>query len=169
MQLIKGDDPMLRLEAPPFDFANPPTDPVKLAEKMQLTMAKLNGLGLSCCQVGLPYRMFTFADTVAFNPLIVGESEEKVVMEEGCLSFPDLFIKIKRPTYIRARLTDQYGNVETKQFMGMTARIFQHECDHMDGILFMDRANRYHLQMAYRHRNRLRKQKENHDRLQKRL
>jgi peptide deformylase len=71
-----------------------------------------------------------------------------VSLEEGCLTFPGLTVKIKRPQHIRVRFTKPNNETITRQFTGMTARIFQHELDHLDGIIFYNRANRFHRDRA---------------------
>ena len=106
-------------------------------------------------QVGLQYSMFVFGNPSepesivgAFNPKIVDFSSGLEYGEEGCLSFPGLFIKIKRPTEIRARITDWQKNIDTFKLTGLTARVFQHEYDHLQGINFTQRANKIHLDRA---------------------
>ena len=69
-------------------------------------------------------------------------------MIEGCLSYPGLFIKIKRPTYIVLTWENEEGNKCYEKFAGMTSRIIQHEVDHLDGITYLKRAGRYHLEQA---------------------
>jgi peptide deformylase len=83
-----------------------------------------------------------------FNPKIVDISSEMVYLEEGCLSYPNLWVKIKRPRRIKVRFTHPDGQTETRQFDGMSARVFQHELDHLDGIVHTKRANSYHLEQA---------------------
>jgi peptide deformylase len=102
-------DTYLKQKTVPFDFENPPIDPKELYDRMAATMIKHKGLGLSCNQVGLQYSMFVFGNPSepesivgAFNPKIVDFSSGLEYGEEGCLSFPGLFIKVKRPTEIRA-------------------------------------------------------------------
>ena len=119
------------------------------------TMYAAPGIGLAANQVGVPYRVFVMigspADYACFNPKIVGFSNEIVELDEGCLSFPNLFVKIKRPRDIRVRFTDYNGDVSTHTFTGMTARIFQHELDHLDGKLFYNLADRYHREKAIKY------------------
>ena len=130
--------------------------PVKeLFDRMAATMIKRKGFGLSCNQVGLQYSMFVFGNPTepesivgAFNPKIVDFSSGLEYGEEGCLSYPGLFIKIKRPTEIRARITDWQKNIDTFKLTGLTARVFQHEYDHLQGINFTQRANKIHLDRA---------------------
>ena len=141
-----------------FDFSNPPTDPYELGQTLIRTMIKYGGLGLSANQCGLPYRAFvmrTIPFIVVFNPRIVDTSSEEIFLEEGCLSFPYLLVKVKRSRDVRVRFTDSYGQTSTQKFTGLTARIFQHEADHLDGITFIERATKFHLTDAYRKKKHL--------------
>ncbi len=152
MQLVKTNDPILTTKTENFDFSNPPTDPYELAESLVKFMYDNNGIGLAANQVGLPYRAFAMRghpqNFVCFNPRVVQPSEQQVILEEGCLTYPGLLVKIKRPQHARVRFTMANGETRTDTFTGMTARIFQHELDHLDGIKFFDRANRYHKEQA---------------------
>jgi len=111
-----------------------------------------NGIGLAANQVGVPYRVFAMRGSpenfVCFNPRIVQPSAENIILEEGCLSFPGLLVKVKRPKHIRVRFQTPNGDTRTETFIGMTARIFQHELDHLDGRLYFNRANKYHKEIA---------------------
>jgi peptide deformylase len=109
------------------------------------------GLGLSANQCGLPYRVFVLWSEkpfVCFNPRIIDKTSETTMLEEGCLSFPHLIVKIKRPSAIKVRFQDAFGEMHTEKFTGMTARAFQHELDHMDGVTYHTRANKIHLERA---------------------
>lgn len=167
LNLVKSNDPILRQKSIPFDFENPPVDPYKLAEDLAETMIANKGVGLSACQVGLPYRVFVVGDytqpndiVAMFNPKIVNYEGEQVLIEEGCLSFPGMFIKIKRPASIRIRYASPNGVIDTKVFDQIPARIIQHEYDHMDGVLFQRRANTYHLEQAKKQKVKLDKQRQ---------
>jgi peptide deformylase len=83
-----------------------------------------------------------------FNPKIVDTSEEFVLLEESCLTYPNLYVKVKRPRVIKVRYTLPDGQTVTEQYQDITARVFQHELDHLDGICHLQRANRYHLEQA---------------------
>ena len=72
------------------------------------------------------------------------------MVEEGCLSYPDLFLKVKRPKSIRARFVSEDGVVQTMNFSGMTARVFQHEMDHLDGVLFVDHISKLRRDLILR-------------------
>lgn len=149
--LIDCNDPLLRKPVEPFDFSNPPIDPLELVTNMAETMLHHGGIGLAAPQCGLPYRVFLIKGIElipCFNPKIVDASDETITLEEGCLSYPGLFVKVKRPRTIRVRYTEPDGKTSTHVYDGMTARIFQHELDHLDGIRYIERANRVHLEQA---------------------
>lgn len=150
-ELIEAHDEILKTAMPDFDFANPDFDPIEIAHILAQTMIHNNGLGIAANQLGFPVRAFAITGnpiTVCFNPKVIDYSPETVYLEEGCLSFPDLYVKIKRPRTIKVRYTEPNGNIVTKVFDGMTARVFQHELDHLDGIVHTQRANRFHLEQA---------------------
>jgi peptide deformylase len=153
--LVPSTDPILFNPVAKFDFSNPPIDPVYLANCLILTMNNQNGLGLSANQCGLPYRVFVMRAenaVVCYNPKIVEVSSELVNLDEGCLSYPFLFVKIKRPAFVKTRFTDAFGQTSTETFVGMTARCFLHEMDHLEGINFTQRANKALLERAKRQR-----------------
>lgn len=151
LNLVKDSDPILKQVMENFNFLSPPTDPIQLAKDLAETMIDNKGIGLSANQVGLPYRVFVITGSpiqACFNPKIVDTSTEMVYLEEGCLSYPGLVVKIKRPRMIRVRFTMPNGETKTEKFDGMTARIFQHELDHLNGIVHISRANLYHKEKA---------------------
>jgi peptide deformylase len=142
---------ILKQKLEPFDFKNPPTDPRKLAVSLIETMVRYRGIGLSANQVGLPYRVFVMgAEKVGFacfNPEITdGIGEE--TYEEGCISIPGLFLKIKRYSTIYTKYTDMNGVEKEQRFDGLTARIFQHELDHMNGIMYTSKVSKTALELA---------------------
>jgi peptide deformylase len=114
-------------------------------------MISHGGIGLAANQIGLPYRAFAMASNpilVVFNPLIVDQTSDSIELEEACLSFPNMILKIKRPSIIRVRYTLPNGITETHKFIGITSRIFQHEIDHLNGVLFTDHVGPVSLAMA---------------------
>lgn len=152
-ELVPDTHPLLRTKLEPFDFSNPPVDPVELGNHMIEIMDRYNGIGLSANQLGMEHRVFvmrTEPRLVCFNPDITFESEEQVVLEEGCLTFPQLFVKIRRSAWIRAKFTDQYGELHTEKFGGITARCFLHELDHLNGVLYINRASKLNVDRAKR-------------------
>lgn len=155
LQLVKSNDPILRKKIPEYVFADHSYEyTVDLATSMVKLMYDNNALGLAAPQVGLEHRVFVMRGSpenfVCFNPRIVMSSEEQIYLEEGCLSFPNLLIKVKRPKMVRVRFTVPDGKTYTRVFTGMTARCFQHELDHLDGVVMSDRANPIHLEKARR-------------------
>lgn len=158
-KLVSSDHPILRQVMEPFNFMDPPTDPVQLARDLTETMISNNGLGLSANQIGLPYRVFAINANpvyVCFNPRIVDHTSRNfVLMDEGCLSFPYLFLQIKRPRTIKVRFTLPNGDTQTQKFDGMTSRCFQHELDHLNGILYTGKSSVYHLNKAMNKRKQI--------------
>jgi peptide deformylase len=152
---LEDDLSRLRLYGETFDFSNPQTDPVVLANDMVETMYHYNGLGLAHAQMKTgapPLSVFAMRGSpenfVVFNPHIIHASDILVSLEEGCLSYPGLIVKIKRPQFIRARFNTPNGDTMTKGFYGLAARVFQHEMCHLDGEIFYSSANRYHREQA---------------------
>ena len=139
-----------------FDFANPPINPKELAQSLHDIMVKSDGLGLSANQVGLPYKVFVMRTGdepfAVFNPKIVDISDRELVMKEGCLSFPLLYLNVKRPDGVRIRYQKEDGSTTTEKFIGMTARIALHEFDHMLGKLYTQKASAFETQRAMRKR-----------------
>ena len=160
MKLVEQYNPILSQKCDPFDFNNPIMDPYELAEELHKIRFKGRGVGLAAPQVGINTQALVMGmgdfetkeakdyNSVFFNPEITEFSDETVLMVEGCLSYPELFIKIKRPTYIVMTWENEEGNKCYDKFAGMTSRIIQHEVDHLEGIIFLQKANRYYLQQA---------------------
>jgi peptide deformylase len=152
MNLVMGNDPILTKMCNEVSFTNPPFDIIDFSKQLVKYMYDSNGIGLAANQVGVPYRIFAMRGApenfVCINPKIIMPGTEEVVLEEGCLSYPGLLVKIKRPQHIRVRFNTPNGDVLTKQFTGMTARIFQHELDHLNGVVFYNKANRFHRDQA---------------------
>ena len=161
--LIDANDTLLREKLPRFDIRNPPegVDPVELGKELLAHMRYFGGIGLSANQLGLPYRVFVMEGDpgfVCFNPTITAYAGELVNLDEGCLSYPGLYVKKKRRGLIRVRFQDPYGNPCVKKFSGMSARIFQHEMEHMEGENFLEGVSRLALDNARRkQRNLLRR------------
>ena len=163
LKLVSSDHKILSTKMEVFDFKNPPTDIHLLCNNLIETMIAEEGIGLSANQCGLPYRVFVLwsePTMVCFNPKIVSYDPEQIYFSEGCLTYPNLYVKIKRSNKIRVRYQKPNGETVTETLMGMTARIFQHELDHLDGIVYTTRANKLHLDRALRN-------KKAHDRIVK--
>jgi peptide deformylase len=152
MELVKSDDIILKTTCKLFDFLNPPFDPIEFSQNLVKFMYENNGIGLAANQVGIGYRIFAMRaapeNFVCFNPRIVMPGTDQIVLEEGCLTFPGLLVKIKRSQHIKVRFQIPNGDTLTKQFTGLSARIFQHELDHLDGIIYYQKANKFHREQA---------------------
>ena len=158
--LVDKFDPILKQKLEPFDFDAPPMDPNELSSKLMETCMANKGVAISANQVGLPYRVFIInmkgEIMPIFNPIIIStDLGEDVYYEEGCLTYPGLFLKIKRPSAIRVRVTDNNGLTDTHKFSGLTARIILHEYDHMEGVNFLSRATIFHRENAFRKAKRI--------------
>lgn len=150
-KLVPEDDPVLREKLPEFDFANPPIDPIDFAHTLVRHCIVYGGIGLAAPQLGLKYRAFcVLAEKaiVCYNPIIVDTSEKTWLSEEACLSLPGIVAKVKRPESIKIRYTEPNGNRLTSTYTGMTARVMQHELDHLNGVLFVDHLSKLAYDMA---------------------
>jgi len=121
---------------------------IKIANQMMDTMFKAPGVGLAANQVGVLKQIVTInfedkendkrSNYILFNPSIIDYSEDKVVMEEGCLSLPEQYADIERPKQIVLEYIDEKEKMIKKEIDGYEARILQHEIDHLSGKLFVD-------------------------------
>ena len=130
----------------------------EILEKSMINfMLENKGIGLAANQIGIIKRMFVMGGysidgfpepTGIFNPKILEFSDHHVEESEGCLSYPKLWLKIKRPEAIVAEFQNSGGEIIKKQFAGLASRCFQHELDHLDGICFVDKVSKLKLQLA---------------------
>ena len=118
----------------------------QLSEILIKNMFHYEGIGLSANQIGIWERAFAMVRDlennevmVCFNPRIIKSYSEEVEMEEGCLSYPELFLKIKRPDKIVVKYEDEDKKTHKIKLQGLASRVFQHEYDHMEGIDFTQR------------------------------
>jgi peptide deformylase len=155
LEIKKFPDPILRERMPEFDFSNPITDPKQLEKEMLEIMYDNDGIGLSANQVGVKARVFVMghkdnpeAGMAFFNPIIIASTESIQDLEEGCLSFPGIFVKIKRPTAIKARWQNSSGEWEEGEFDGYNCKCFLHEFDHLEGITYQDRVSQLKWAMS---------------------
>ena len=162
LKLIPPSNPKILTPLPPFKDDMLKDDGFKdrkeLTDKMFELMKKYGGIGLSANQVGLQYNMFVLGDHLqlenglkmsCFNPMIISSSEEQVMMQEGCLTFPFVFLQIKRPRKVVVKYEDENGDLQEGHLDGMISRIFQHEYDHMQGKVFVEHVSKFKLDRAY--------------------
>jgi peptide deformylase len=153
--VVKYGDPVLRSAASPVtDFDD---ELEREGERMIALMRDAIGVGLAATQLGTLRRMLVLQvgseaePTVLVNPEIEWRSEEELATaEEGCLSLPGVIVDVERPLYVRARAVDVHGEPLSIEASGLEARVIQHEVDHLDGILMLDRAEREQKRAALR-------------------
>ena len=161
LKLIPPTDPRVLTAIAPFqdDMLKEEgfKDRKELSDSMFEAMKKYGGIGLSANQVGLPFNMFVMGNHLSlenglkmtcFNPMIISASEETVVMKEGCLTFPFVFLSITRPRKVVVKYTDENGELKEGHLDGMMSRIFQHEYDHMLGRNFTEKVSKLKMDMA---------------------
>jgi len=142
MKVCKLGDAVLRTKADPLAEVTEETQ--LLIQQMFKTMDEENGIGLAAPQVGVSVRIFVLkADDeiprVFINPQIIQTSPETGLYEEGCLSIPGFYEEVVRPLKITVQAINERGRPFTLEAEGLLARVIQHENDHLDGILFIDR------------------------------
>ena len=150
MPLIILPDPLLRTVSKPVERID--DDLKKFADDMLETMYEAPGIGLAAIQVGVPRRMLVLdvankdegekQPMVVINPTVLHSSDERSVYEEGCLSIPEFYAEVERPTNVRVRYTDLAGKEQEIEAEGLLATCLQHEIDHLDGALFIDYLSR---------------------------
>ena len=152
MKLVNSNDPVLKQQATDWDFE---TDGDAKAFEVDLVKAMIDnrGLGLAANQVGIAKRVFAIhlQDQVPFcmfNPTLVAYSKDSVDGSEGCLSFPDLFLKVKRYSEVSVEYFDRLGQKCIMKLKGIDARCFQHELDHLNGVCFTDQVSQLKLALA---------------------
>ena len=146
LKICKLGEEVLRKKSVPIKDEEINDELRALAEEMFETMENANGVGLACPQVGKNIRMFVAeADDdvkrVFINPQIIATSDDSVPYEEGCLSVPQVYENIMRPSKVTVQAQDQNGKKFTLEAEGLLARIIQHENDHLEGVIFIDRGD----------------------------
>ena len=153
MKLIKYPNEMLAREVKDVDLENPGFDPVELKAEMVKFMIDNNGIGLAANQIGLDAKVFVMGDsvensTICINPTVLQYTEETQNDIEGCLSFPNVYVKIKRPTEILAEWYNENLEKQTVKIDGYSAKCYLHELDHLLGITMKDRTSTLKWNMA---------------------
>ena len=127
---------------------------LRLTEDMLVTMHEREGVGLAANQVGRLRRVLVAAieedEYVIVNPVIEASSDETEVLAEGCLSIPGIHVEVERPVAVTVSGQDASGEDLRLEAEGLLARVFQHEVDHLDGVLILDRTDRESRKAALR-------------------
>jgi peptide deformylase len=150
----KHGDPVLRSRALPVErFDGALRDEVR---RMGEVMNDALGIGLAATQVGVMHRVLVYrveseaAVAALVNPVLEWASDEREPMEEGCLSLPGVLVEVDRPVHVRVRAQDERGEGLVIEASGLEARVIQHEMDHLDGVLILDRTTRDQRKEAMR-------------------
>jgi len=150
-QLVYVPHSALETKVPEFPAGNSGYR-IALSRHMKSLMEQHRGIGLAANQINLGaavhVQMVQTDMVVMFNPTILEISDDKVLMSEGCLSDPGLYLKIKRPDMVKVQWEDEAGELDEAVLFGMDARVFLHEYDHLQGILFTDRVGSVKLKAA---------------------
>lgn len=136
----------------------------ELKDNLIDTMKEYSGIGLSANQCGVMERVFVMYSDIdkkeirtCFNPKILKSSEETIIMTEGCLTWPGLWLKLARPYNIFCSYEDEHGEVHEVHMQDLEARVFQHEMDHMEGTNFTQRVSKLKLNMAKKRASKVKK------------
>ena len=150
--LLENDNAALTI---PLSGCSEDLDRKELKENLIETMKNFHGIGLSASQCGVMERVFVMYSDVkkdeiiaCFNPQILSEGTEMVMMDEGCLTWPGLWLKVRRPDHINCSFEDENGDSHEVTMMGLECRVFQHEMDHMEGTNFTKRVSKLKFDMG---------------------
>lgn len=153
MKLVLDPDPILKERAVEWNFSVD-SNAEQIEKEMIEVMKQFHGRGLAGNQVGLLKRVFVIkldntGETLAmFNPEIIEESKTEQLGDEGCLSFPNLWLDVKRPSSINVKYFDKTGKECKMSLSGIDARCFLHELDHLNGITFTTKVSQMKLLLA---------------------
>ena len=157
----KYGDPILRTRAVEVDVFDDAL--AAEVERMGVLMHESIGIGLAATQVGLAHRVLVYrvepnsAIAALVNPQIEWRSDDTELMDEGCLSLPGVLVEVERPIHVRVTARDEAGEAIMIEASGLEARVIQHEIDHLDGVLILDRTTKDQRKQAMREmRERLR-------------
>lgn len=144
--------PMLAMLMPEYKAPLPNPKMTTIVKSLKMTMKLYGGIGLSANQCGIKERVFIIGtdhfQLVCINPKVISTSNDISKENEGCLSFPGLYLKVDRPSSIDVEFTTENGEVKRMHLEGLTARCFLHELDHMNGIRFTGYVKPVALQLA---------------------
>lgn len=150
-KLLKEGDPILAQVAEPWDYEKDGS-PEELVKNMAQLMFLHTGIGLAAPQIGVSKRVFVMGNpdhlVVCVNPEVMFGIGNEVMDREGCLSFPDLWLRVKRHEKVRVKYQMLTNEVLEEELDGLAARVFQHERDHLDGITFDMIVAKLALQLA---------------------
>jgi len=150
----KWGDPVLKSRATPVDRFDDTLQ--QQVQRMAGIMRDAIGVGLAAPQLGISQRLLVYkigsdAPLITLvNPELEWRSDDVETLEEGCLSIPSVAVDVERPVHVRVRAHDEHGDERLVEASGLEARVIQHEMDHLDGVLMLDRASREDRKEALR-------------------
>ncbi|MEZ5120895.1 MAG: peptide deformylase [Solirubrobacterales bacterium] len=153
-QVRQYGDPVLRAKARPVEVFD--DELRREVARMGALMEDSIGIGLAATQLGqlrrvLVYRVEHDSPVIAVvNPVLEWHGRDEEILEEGCLSLPGVAVEVERPVHVRVRAQDEFGDETTIEASGLEARVLQHEMDHLDGVLILDRTSREQRKNAVR-------------------
>ena len=156
LPILVAPDPRLKLKAAPVARVDD-THRALMADMLE-TMYAAPGIGLAAPQVGVGLRLAVVhlmpddkpSPLTLINPEVIAASNDLATREEGCLSLPGVGVEVDRPVHVRVRAQDEYGKRILIEASGLEARVIQHEMDHLDGVLILDRTSRDQRKRAMR-------------------
>lgn len=163
MKLIYHPNPILEQELKIVDVDNIDFDPKALKDEMVDLMYSNEGIGLAASQVGLDKKLFVMSDKtrdqsiICINPTILQYTAETELEYEGCLSFPDVYVQVRRPKEVLVAFNDENLEEQIFKLDGYKARVYLHEMDHTLGITFKDRVSRMRWGIAQRKAKKIRR------------
>ena len=164
MKLIPNTHPSLKQK---LQVCSEDLDRQQMKDDLIACMEENNGVGLSANQIGIDERVFVMYSDVkkkeviaCFNPYITEYSEKKIIMDEGCLTWPGIWLKVERSEGIVCNFEDETGEHVQCTMHGLESRIFQHEYDHMEGTNFTRRVSKLRLDMAKKRATKMKKRSE---------
>ena len=154
LPLFSDKHPMLSVPIPEYKEAIPNPTIKNLVTRLKMTMKLYGGVGLAANQCGVFERVFVIGtehfQIACINPKVVAQSEELTRDNEGCLSFPALYVKVERPVWCDVEFYDETGAFKQIRLEGLTARCFLHELDHLNGVKFTSYVGAASIQQATR-------------------
>jgi peptide deformylase len=163
-KILHYPNAILEEQMPEFDFANPIMDPLELEIELKAAMFANMGIGLAAPQIGIKTRVFAMGhfsmpenSFAVFNPVVLEASTDILDVEEGCLSFPNVYAKIKRPSWVVVKYFTSTGEERTDRLEGYNCKCFLHELDHLDGVVMKDRLSTLKWSLAIKKSKKVKK------------
>ena len=161
MELVYFPSDILTRTVQTVNIEDPGFDPIEMKKLMVDKMLSSNGIGLSANQVNVDHQLFVMGNneassSICINPTVLQHTEDTVVDFEGCLSFPNIFVQVKRPKEVLVEYHDENLELKRQHLTGYQVKVFLHEYDHLQGICYKDRVSPLKWKMAAKKANKRR-------------